>query len=137
MRSRSHQFRAVAVPRKTKRGASIETPRQIVPVKLTWLGSLRHVLGSRTLLTLDNVELYRVAFSKGLEARARDCAVVNEAVLLPVVWGDETKALRVVEPLHFAGRTHFLLLENLCLGERNTPDPRQSDTRVSLTPHWI
>src|SRR6266566_6684354 len=84
----------------------------------------------------DDVELYRIAFCKGLEARAGDRAVVNEAILLPVVRCDESKALRVVEPLHFAGRTHSLLLENCVLGSGITPDPRQSDTQVSLTPHW-
>src|SRR5207237_4012009 len=82
------------------------------------LRSPRHLLGSWTFLTFDDVEFHSISLGEGLESRARDRAVVNEAVLLPVVRCDESKALRVVEPLHFAGRTHSLLLKKLCLGER-------------------
>src|SRR5688572_28755507 len=100
-----------------KRGASIrDAPPDCTSEADVALRRLRHVLGCRTLLTFDDVELHRVALSKGLESRAADRAVVDEAILLPVVRSDETKALRIVEPLHFAGRTHSLLLENLCLG---------------------
>src|SRR2546423_10236182 len=32
---------------------------------------------------------------------------MNEAILLSVLGSDETKSLRIVEPLHFSGGTHF------------------------------
>src|SRR4051812_9801461 len=86
------------------------------------LAGLGHVLRCGTFLALDNVELNSVAFGEGLESRASDRAVVNEAILLPVVRGDEPKALRIVEPLHLAGRTHSLLLVKMSR-ERNYARP--------------
>jgi len=76
---------------------------------------LRDVLGRGALGALDDVELNALAFSEGAETAALDRRVVNEAVLLTALWGDETKALRVVEPLYSAGGTHFRkLLVLLC-----------------------
>jgi len=74
---------------------------------------LRHVLGCRALGALYDVELHRVAFGERLEAVALDRTVVHEAVFLAAVGGNEPKALRVVEPLHLAGRTHVPLLRKL------------------------
>src|SRR5687768_16326525 len=71
---------------------------------------LGDVLGGRALLPLHDVELHDLTLGERLEAVAGDGAVVDEAVLLTVVGRDEAEALRVVEPLHFAGRTHSQLL---------------------------
>src|SRR4029079_19476499 len=67
---------------------------------------LGDVLGGGTLLALHDVELDTLAFSQRLEAVAIDGGVVNEAILLSVLGGDEAKALGVVKPLYFAGGTH-------------------------------
>src|SRR5205823_4073181 len=76
---------------------------------------LGDVLGRRALLTLHDVELDSLAFSQRLEAAAIDGGVVNEAIFLSVLGGDEAKALGVVEPLHFAGGTHVrYILIQLC-----------------------
>jgi len=72
-----------------------------VPVKRTGLTSLRHVLGSWTLLTFDDVELYRVTLCKGLEARAGDRAVVNKQSFCPLSG--------VMNPKPFASLNHFTL----------------------------
>src|SRR5215217_4800553 len=68
--------------------------------------ALRDVLRRWTLLSLDDVELHRITFGERLESVSGDRAVMHEAVLLSVVRGDEAKALRIVEPLYLAGRTH-------------------------------
>src|SRR5919108_1747826 len=77
---------------------------------------LLHVLRRGPLLPLDDVELNGVALGERLEALPLNRAEVHETVLLAVVRGDETKPLRVVEPLHLAGRTHALLLRCFCRG---------------------
>src|SRR5262245_16078268 len=85
---------------------------------------LRHVLGRGALGALDDVELHRVTLGEGLETVALDRAVVHEAVFLAAVGGDEAETLRVVEPLHLAGRTHIPTPEKTdCLGSgtRRTP----------------
>src|SRR5213075_663249 len=68
---------------------------------------LGDVLGGGTLLALHDVELDALAFGRRLEAAALNGGVMNEAILLSVLGGDETKSLGVVEPLHFSGGTHF------------------------------
>ena len=55
----------------------------------------------RTFLSLDDVELYIIALFQGFIAIQLDCRVVNENIW-PVVASDESVALGVVEPLHFA-----------------------------------
>src|SRR5687767_5553499 len=121
-----------------KRGASIrDAPPDCTSEADVALRRLRHVLGCRSLLTFDDVELHRVALRKGLESRAADRAVVNEAILLPVVRSDETKALRIVEPLHFAGRTHSLLLENCVSGAENYARPSTICARVLSNPALV
>src|SRR5882757_7153796 len=74
---------------------------------------LRHVLGRRALGSLHDVELHRVTLGEGLEAISLNRAVVHEAVFLAAIGGDEAEALRVVEPLNLAGRTHVPLLRKL------------------------
>src|SRR5438552_8318900 len=77
---------------------------------------LGDVLRRRALLTLHDVVLDALALSQRLEATAIDGGVVNEAILLSVLGGDEAKALGVVEPLHFAVGTHVrYMLIQLCL----------------------
>ena len=49
---------------------------------------------------LGHVELHLLALRQGTEALGGDRGVVAEDVVTPVVLGDESKALRVVEPLH-------------------------------------
>src|SRR5690348_5543438 len=70
---------------------------------------LTDVLRGWSFWPLDNVEFHRIAFSESLEAAPLNGAVVHEAILRAVVRGNEAETLRVVEPLHFAGRTHSSL----------------------------
>src|SRR5690606_10666282 len=67
---------------------------------------LRDVLRRRALLALHDVELDPLALAQGLEARPLDRRMVDEAVLVTAVRGDEPEALGVVEPLHRSGGTH-------------------------------
>ena len=71
-----------------------------------FLAALCNVLCRWALLPFDDVEFYGIPLGKRLEAVARDCAVMDEAVLLPIVRSDEAKAFRIVEPFYLAGRTH-------------------------------
>src|SRR2546430_2906244 len=64
---------------------------------------LHDILRRRTLLSLHDVELDPLALGERLEPLCLDRGVVHEAVLLAVLGRDETKALRVVEPLHDTG----------------------------------
>src|SRR6266550_4991016 len=64
---------------------------------------LHDILRRRTLLSLHDVELDPLALGERLEPLCLDRGVVHEAVLLAVLGRDETKALRVVEPLHDSG----------------------------------
>src|SRR3954447_1035769 len=68
---------------------------------------LGDVLGGGALRTLHDVELYPVTLGKAAEAFRLDGSVVDKAILVPILRGDETKALCVVEPLHRAdGASH-------------------------------
>src|SRR5918994_2092933 len=69
------------------------------------LAQLDHVFGGRTLLALHDLELNPIAFGERAEALRLNGREVHEAVLLPVLGGDETKTLLIVEPLHGAGDT--------------------------------
>src|ERR1041385_4144195 len=69
-------------------------------------GDLRDVLRRRALLALDDRELHSLALGQGTEALVLNRRMMDETVLLAVLWGDEAEALGVVEPLHRAGRTH-------------------------------
>src|SRR6188474_3749983 len=84
-------------------GSAAGTPERWSP---PLRGDLGHVLGGWALGSLDDVELDAVALGERLESGALDRGMVDEAVLLLVITGDEAEALRVVEPFHGAGRTH-------------------------------
>src|SRR5947208_16088404 len=76
---------------------------------------LHDILRRRTLLSLHDVELDPLALGERLEPLCLDRGVVHEAVLLAVLGRDETKALRVVEPLHDAGNAcHARVLAPRC-----------------------
>ena len=68
------------------------------------IGARRYVL-LESLRTLLDVELHRLAFGQRAEAVRLDGAVVAENVVAAVILLDETKALRLVEPLH-SSRCH-------------------------------
>jgi hypothetical protein len=55
----------------------------------------------RAFLPLNDVEFYVIALFQSLVAIQLDCRVVNENIR-PVVASDESVALGVVKPLHFA-----------------------------------
>jgi hypothetical protein len=65
-----------------------------------------HVRGRGALRSLDDVELDAIALGEALEAAALDGRVVHEAVLAPVLGGDEPEALGVIESLHFTRVAH-------------------------------
>src|SRR5512143_2147863 len=67
---------------------------------------LGDVLSGRALLALHDVELDALAFGERLVAVALDRRMMDEAILLTILGRDEAKALRIVEPLYRAGRTH-------------------------------
>src|SRR5687768_11710754 len=67
---------------------------------------LCHILGSRAFLPLHDVELHPLAFDKRLETSAFNRRMMDEAVLLSVLTGDEAKSLTVVEPLDGPCDTH-------------------------------
>jgi hypothetical protein len=60
-----------------------------------------HCIRLRTFLTLNDVEFNIIAFFQGFVAIQLYCRVVNEDIW-PVVASDESVALGVVKPLHFA-----------------------------------
>jgi hypothetical protein len=64
------------------------------------LAARSNVRGLQALRTLDGVELHFLPFRQGAEAIRLDCGVMTENILTPVVLGNETKALRLIEPLH-------------------------------------
>src|SRR5450759_2673168 len=97
--------------RETERSVRLDTPPRRLSQTAT-LG-LRNVLGRGALGALHDVELHRITLGQRLEAVTLDRAVMHEAIFLSIVRGDKAKALRVVEPLHFAGRTHVPLLRKL------------------------
>ena len=65
---------------------------------------LDDVFRRRTLGTLNDVELDALAFGEGAETATLDRRVMDEAILLATLRRDEAEALRVIEPLHGAGR---------------------------------
>src|SRR5579859_5575521 len=76
---------------------------------LTWItpaGDLREldVLRLQALGALGNFEADLLALGEGAEPLGLDGRVVAEDVLATIVLRDETKTLRVIEPLHGAGR---------------------------------
>src|SRR6266536_1259931 len=58
----------------------------------------------QALRPLHDLELHLLSFREAAEAVHLDRGVVAEDVLATVVLGDEAEALRVIEPLHDAGR---------------------------------
>src|SRR5687767_13855871 len=87
------------------------------------LACLAHVLGGRTLRPLDDVEFDCIALGQGLEAAALNGTVVHEAVFGAVIRRDEAEPFRVVEPLHFAGRTHSELPEEALVEGAERAEP--------------
>src|SRR5579862_2264997 len=81
------------------RGAS-PLPRRKRPTGSTT--QLRHVLRGGALLSLNDVKLDLLAIGERLESVALDGRVMDEAILRAALGCDETKALRVVEPLYCA-----------------------------------
>src|SRR5258706_11558527 len=64
----------------------------------------------RTLLALRRLELDRLAFLQRLVAVHLDLTVVREEVLAAILRRDESKTLRIVEPLDSAfAHFHFLI----------------------------
>src|SRR5580765_6478056 len=94
---------------------------------LSLVAQSHHVLGGGTLLPLHDVELDALALGQRLEAAALNRRVMDETILLSILGRDEAKALGVVEPLHFASRTHvYSLLEIvLCSGCGDAVRPTQ------------
>jgi hypothetical protein len=85
------------------------------------------------LLALNDLELNAIAFGQGLEAVPLDGAEVNEDVWPPLV-GDEAVALRVVEPLHGAGKSShctYLFQESVILD----PVPEALETQLASVIH--
>ena len=70
------------------------------------------VLRGGALLALHHIELDLLALGQRLESTGLNGRVMNEAVLLSVLSGEEPEALVVVEPLDGAFRTHNRLLES-------------------------
>ena len=64
-------------------------------------GRLNDVGRLWTLLALNDLELDAIAFSQRLESGPLDCAEVDKHVGAAIT-RNETKAFRVVEPLHYA-----------------------------------
>src|SRR5688572_9742814 len=89
-----------------------DTPRTTDPTSIVPGSSSdpRDVLGCRSLLALNQIELDRFAFRQGLEAVPQDRRVMHEAIALSVGGGDEAKAFGVVKPLHRSGGPHEVLL---------------------------
>ena len=63
------------------------------------------VRGLKTFRSLDQIELDLSSFRKRAEALRLDRGEMDEDVLSRFR-GDETEALRIIEPLHFTGATH-------------------------------
>jgi hypothetical protein len=66
---------------------------------------LGNVLSLRTLLPLNNLELYVITFLKALVTLGLDGAIVDEHIG-PIIAADETKTLCVVKPFDFAFDSH-------------------------------
>src|SRR3954469_24908335 len=99
------QFSLILVPSRTsgaqtRRGRPCRTPPILAVKRPRLVADLGDVLRRWSLLALDDVELHLFPFGQRLEAAALDGGVMHEAVLLAIRWGDEAKALRVVEPFH-------------------------------------
>ena len=64
------------------------------------LPDFRDLVGLRSLLPLDDLELYRVAFLQGLKSFTLDGRVMDEDISSAVL-ADKAITLAVVEPLYF------------------------------------
>src|SRR5436190_17121862 len=83
--------------------------------------NLGYVLCGGALRTLHDIELNPVALGKAAEAFRLDGGVMDKTVLVPILRGDKTKTLRVVEPLHRAdGASHCAYSMLICLRRRRT-----------------
>src|SRR6185369_5006325 len=71
------------------------------------------VRGLQALGALDHVELHCCTLGQGAEALRLDRREMHENVFA-TLGGDEAEALRIVEPLDCAGRTHLLLISFVC-----------------------
>ena len=61
-----------------------------------------HVFGARALFPFFQIELNRLTFSQGAIAFHLDFGLVAKTILAPIVRGDDTIALGVVEPFDFS-----------------------------------
>src|SRR5205823_2292246 len=68
-----------------------------------------HVRGLRTLFALGDLVLDSLSLAQGTLACPLDTGGVDEDVLAPIIWGDESVALPVVEPLDDPDRHAALL----------------------------
>jgi len=69
-------------------------------------GHAAHVLRGGAFGTLYHVELHLLTLGQGLEPVAADGGMIHEAILRAIRRSDESKALRIVEPLDRSSRTH-------------------------------
>src|SRR5690349_7388898 len=81
---------------------------------------LHDVFGRGALGTMDDVELNALTLGERAEATALNRGMMDEAVLLTTFGRDKAKALRVVEPLHGAGRTSHVELLKMLLCRRSS-----------------
>src|SRR5688572_7703901 len=87
-------------------GRSVCWPTAISSRPLVSAAQLDDVLRRRALLALHDIELNPLTLGERLEAAPLNGRMMDEAILLTILAGDEAETLRVVEPLHGAGRTH-------------------------------
>src|ERR1043165_3142077 len=90
-----------------QRGCTGEPEQPLLPRLQTLLGE-RHIRRRGTLGALDGIERDLVAFLQRLEAGRVDRGVVDEHVLGTVIGSDETKTLRIVEPLYCPHGRHLI-----------------------------
>ena len=98
---RSEAMGVSVVGPERQRGAGA-TPTPLKDTSEIGLGGLDHVLGGGAFLAFDQVELDLFALGQRPESIRLNGRVVHEAVARPVLWGNESEALAVVELLNSA-----------------------------------
>ena len=73
------------------------------------LRDLNYVLCSGTLRSLDHIELHSRALLQSPETIGLNSAVVDEAILAPILRCNESETFLVIEPLHSTLHTYHLL----------------------------
>src|SRR5215210_2017951 len=116
-----HPERSEGFHRLQTKGPPLRAALSVQASQMLALFYLGHVLGGGALRTLHDVELNPVALRKATEAFRLNGGVVDETILVPILRGDKTKTLRVVEPLHRAdGASHCAYSMFICLRRRRT-----------------